>query len=763
MPISFDQQTKTVHLYNSSLSYLFTLLYTGAVGQVYCGAPLAPRSYPFLALSASGGVFHPDKNTVRFEYPAYGTGDYRTPAFVIQSRNGSTVTEPLYQSHKIYDGKPSVSALPALYTEREDEAQTVELTLFDAPSGVRIILYYTIFTDLPVIARRARFINAGEEPCRVRKAMSLNLDLPDRDWHLLTVSGAWARELQISEKPLMPGFQGIKSSRGNSGHQQNPFLILKRPATTDSGGEAWGFSLLYSGNFSATVESDCYGTSRVQLGINDETFSWKLEKGESFDTPEAVLVYSPDGLNRLSQVFHTVYQSRLARGPWRDKERPVLLNNWEGTYFNFTEHKLLAMASAAKELGIELFVLDDGWFGERDNDSSSLGDWFADTRKLPSGIAGLAEQITGMGLQFGLWIEPEMISKKSRLFELHPDWAIGVPGRCRSEQRNQYVLDMSRQEIVDYLTTIITDLIESAPISYIKWDMNRSITEPFSLSLPPDRQGEFFHRYILGVYELYDRLTTRFPQVLFESCAGGGGRFDPGILAFAPQAWLSDNTDALERLRLQASASLVYPQSSWGSHVSAVPNHQTGRSTSLNFRAMVAFFGNLGFELDPTTLSPEEKQAIASVCAFYKAHRRTFQYGRFFRLAVPDPALYAAWQVSSEAETLVGFYKLLAQPNRPPVRLHLAGLEPALVYDVSLWEEGGFEEQDKSYNCGQRGGDELMYGGLLLDATYVTKRGDFFGELFVIRHGTATLPEEERKPADRAGDSRGDFGKKLSV
>ncbi|MDR1220900.1 MAG: alpha-galactosidase [Treponema sp.] len=741
MPIGFDQETKEFHLYNGSLSYIIKILYTGSVGQVYCGAPLAPhRSYPFLSLTASGGVLHPDKSMARFEYPAFGTGDYRTPAFVPQFADGSTLTEPVYHSHRIYAGKPAIPGLPSLYTECTDEADTLELKLFDELFGLFIILYYTIFADLPAIARHSRFVNEGKEPLVLRKAMSLNLDLPDNNWRVISVSGAWAREFQIIESPLVAGFHGVKSAKGNSGHQQNPFLILKRPAADDSSGQALGFSLLYSGNFTASVEGDCYSSSRVQLGVNDETFSWKLEKGAFFDTPEAVLVYSENGLNHLSQVFHSLYQRRLARGIWRDAERPVLLNNWEGTYFNFTEQKLLAMASVAKELGIELFVLDDGWFGQRDNDTSSLGDWYADTRKLPSGIAGLAEKIITLGLQFGLWIEPEMISKNSRLFEQHPDWAIGVPGRPRNEQRNQYVLDMSRQEIVDYIAKIISDVIASAPISYIKWDMNRSITEAFSLALAPDRQSEFFHRYILGVYDLYERLTTAFPHILFESCAGGGGRFDPGILAFAPQGWISDNTDAVERLRIQSGASLVYPQSSWGSHVSAVPNHQTGRTTAISFRAMVAFFGDLGFELDPTTLSPEEKKQIATYIEFYKRHRKTFQYGRFFRLAAPDPALYTAWQASSEEESLVGFYKLQAQPNRAPVRLRLASLEPDALYTISLWEQGGFEANDRTYNCGLRGGDELMYAGLSLDTTYVTKQGDFFGEIFIIKK------REEQEP-----------------
>ncbi|MDR0375835.1 MAG: alpha-galactosidase, partial [Treponema sp.] len=359
--------------------------------------PLAAhRAHPFLSPATSGGVFHPDKNTARFEYPAFGTGDYRTPAFVLQLPNGSTVTDPVYHSHTLYAGKLAIPRLPALYTERTGEADTLELKLFDALSGLYIILYYTIFADLPAIARHSRFVNEGKEPLVLRKALSLSLDLPDNNWRALSITGAWAREFQIIENPLVPGFQEVKSNKGNPGHQQNPFLILKSPATDDSRGEALGFSLLYSGNFIAAVEVDCYGSSRVQLGVNDETFSWKLEKGASFDTPEAVMVYSGEGLNHLSQVFHSLYQRRLARGTWRDTERPVLLNNWEGTYFNFTEQKLLDMASVAKELDIELFVLDDGWFGQRDNDDSSLGDWFADTRKLPSGIAGLAEKITAL-------------------------------------------------------------------------------------------------------------------------------------------------------------------------------------------------------------------------------------------------------------------------------------------------------------------------------------------------------------------------------
>ena len=376
--------------------------------------------------------------------------------------------------------------------------------------------------------------------------------------------------------------------------------------TTEEDGEAYGFSLVYSGNFLAEAEVDAFDTTRVRIGISPNTFTWTLEPGGSFATPEAVLVYSDAGLGAMSDALHGLYRERLARGSWRDKPRPVLLNNWEGTYFAFDEAKLLDIATAARDLGVELFVLDDGWFGERDTETTSLGDWFVDRRKLPNGLDGLAAKVEALGIGFGLWIEPEMISEQSRLFEAHPDWAIGVPGRPRTESRQQLVLDMSRPEIVDHLFGVLSEVLASAPISYIKWDMNRTITEPFSAALPADRQGEFFHRYILGVYDLYARLTAAFPEILFESCAGGGGRFDPGLLAFAPQAWTSDDTDAVERLRIQWGTSLAYPLSSMGAHVAAVPNHQTSRITPIATRAAVAFFGVLGYELDPT--HPERRR-----------------------------------------------------------------------------------------------------------------------------------------------------------
>jgi alpha-galactosidase len=739
--IQYDTSTKQFHLYNGAFSYIIKILDSGDIGQVYFGAPLdAGVSHLWLAPVPFAGFSNNDKAPARFEYPTYGTGDFRLPAFQVRlvdgAAAGSMVVTPVFQSYRIMHGKPDIPGLPSTYTERETETETLELELLDVPSGLRIILYYTIFATENCIARHVRFVNSGNGTIVLENAMSLSLDLPDSNWNLLTLTGAWAREFQVTDEPLRPGFQGVSSSRGISSAQASPSLLFRRVHTDNFAGEAFGVSLLYSGNFAATAEVDYLDITRIRIGINSDTFSWTLEPNASFDTPEAVLAWSGAGLNGLSAQFHALYRSRLVRGVWRDKERPVLLNNWEGTYFNFTEAEILEMASLAVEMGVELFVLDDGWFGKRDSDNSSLGDWFPDTRKLPDGVAGLARKVTEKELKFGLWFEPEMISEKSELFKAHPDWAIGIQGRPGIEFRWQRVLDFSRKEIVDNIYEQIATTLKSAPISYIKWDMNRALTEPFSLALTPERQGEFFHRYVLGVYDLYRRLTTTFPDVLFESCCSGGGRFDAGILAFAPQGWLSDDTDAVERLSIQEGASLVYPQSSVGAHVSAVPNHQTSRVTPLAFRAMTSFFGVLGFELDPTKLAGDEKAAIATYIAFYKAHRRTFQYGNFTRLESPVGNRHAAWMVTTAdgVEAIVGVYKILSNPNQKPWYLHLAALDHNVLYDVGVWEEGGYDAADKALNCGTRGGDELMSAGLLLEcaAPNTPKRGDFAAELFLL-------------------------------
>jgi len=733
MPIEWTAEGRQFHLRNERISYVMRVLENGALGQLHFGAALAAgRPYAQLGPDPFNGFSNHLDDPVALEYPTPGSGDFRAPALVVEQADGSTPLELAYRSHHVHPGKGGLTGLPSTYAEHDEEADSLDVVLADDRSGVLVELAYTVFRDLPAIARSARITNAGEAPVTVRCAMSACLDLPDCDWQLLHLSGAWARERHLAARALAPGRQSVGSLRGASGHEHSPFLALARAATTETAGEAYGLSLVYSGNFLAEAEVDLYGTARLRIGINPEGFSWTLEPGARLDLPEAVLAYAEAGLGDLSETYHRLYRERLARGAWRDRPRPVLLNNWEATYFDFTEDKLVEIATVARDLGVELFVMDDGWFGQRDDDTSSLGDWFVDHRKLPSGVDGLARRIEALGLRFGLWIEPEMVSPRSRLFAEHPDWAIGIPGRRPTEARNQYVLDLSRSEVVDHLFGALSDVLAGAPISYVKWDMNRNITEPFSPALPAERQGEFFHRYILGVYDLYSRLTRTFPEILFESCAGGGGRFDPGILAFAPQTWTSDDTDAIERLKIQWGTSLCYPLSSMGAHVSAVPNHQIGRITPLATRAAVAFFGVLGYELDPTRLSAGERAEIAGQIDFYRQRRELFQRGRFLRLLSPFEGAgnETAWMAvaSDRRSAVAGYYRALNRPNPGPRRLRLRGLDADACYRVSAWPAA---QPDAAF---ERGGDELMGAGLTLTRHRwdAGRQSDFWAQLFVL-------------------------------
>jgi len=738
MTIGWDEQTREFHLRNERLSYIFRVLAGGSLEHLYLGPALAAGpSYGHLGRREFGGFANRLDDPIALELPTAGRGDFRMAALVVEGTDGSTVLDLRYVSHRIERGKPAIPGLPATYVEMDDEADTLEILLRDEPSGTEVRLLTTIFRDMPALARSVVVRNAGAGPLRIRTVMSASLDLPDDDWTLVHLSGAWARERHIVRQPLGPGRQSFSSGRGASGHEHDPSLILVRPTTTEASGEAVGFSLVYSGDFLAEAEVHLYGTTRVRLGIDPETFTWTLDPGAEFASPEAIVVYSDTGLGGMSDAFHRLYRSRLARGSWRDRDRPVLINNWEGTYFDFDEDRLVAIATVAREVGVELFVLDDGWFGARDDDTSSLGDWWVDRRKLPAGLDGLAHRIEGLGLLFGLWIEPEMISPRSRLFAEHPDWAVGVPGRERTESRQQLVLDLGRPEIVDHLFEALSQVLSSAPISYVKWDMNRNITEPYGSTLPADRQGEFFHRYILGVYELYRRLTAAFPEILFESCAGGGGRFDPGLLAFAPQAWTSDDTDAVERLSIQWGTSLLYPLSSMGAHVSAVPNHQTGRITPLATRAATAFFGVFGYELDATRWTAEERAAVADQIAFYRAQREVLQRGRFVRLVGPEDGdgNLVAWMAvaADRRRAVVGIYRILNRPNPGPRRIRLRGLDPAATYRVSTWPAGDDDAVSRA-NQGLRGGDVLRRVGLVLDADRheVSAEGDFWARVFVL-------------------------------
>jgi alpha-galactosidase len=705
-----------------------------SLGHVYFGSALAAgKSYSHLVPRPFWGFSNRLGDPVALEYPVGGSGDYRAPALGVELPDGSGVLELRYQSHSIFPGKRGLIGLPSTYVETGNEAETLEVVLVDRVTKFQVCLTYTIFSDRPVVIRGARITNGGAAPLVLRAAMSASLDLPDADWDLITLSGEWARECHVERQGLRPGRQSVASNRGASGAQNNPFVALARAATTEEHGEAYGFSLVYSGNFIAEAEVEPYGTTRVRLGINPDGFAWLLKPGEEFVTPEAVLAYSGSGLGDLSDGLHHLFRERLAHGPWRDKDRPVVINNWEATYFDFDEPKLLAIASSAKEMGIELFVLDDGWFGRRNDDFTSLGDWDVNPAKLPGGLNSIATKVEALGMRFGIWIEPEMISRQSDLFARHPDWAIGNPARGRTESRNQYVLDMTRPEVVDHLFGVVSGILNSGPISYVKWDMNRTITEPFSPKLAAWQQGEFMHRHILGVYSLYDRLTKAFPNVLFESCASGGGRFDPGMLAFAPQAWTSDDTDAIERLKIQWGTSFAYPLSSMSAHVAAVPNHQLGRVTPLATRAAVAFFGVFGYELDSTKLSAKERDEVTDQVAFYKKWRALFQRGRFLRLRSPfeGDGNEVAWMTVApdRRSAIAADYQILNRPNTGPRRLRLRGLDAGATYRVSTWPAIGGDAATKPLVVG---GDALMAAGLVIDGARQSSDGDFRGRLYVL-------------------------------
>ena len=714
MSIVFHEKNRTFHLFNDKISYIMAVLPNGQMGQLYFGKRIHQREdYSYLlemmARPMGSYVFENDRTLslehVKQEYGVYGSTDYRCPAVEILQENGSRISDFCYKSHTVSGGKPKLKGLPATYTESDSEAETLTLVLGDKVTGIELELLYTLFAGSGIIARSARFLNCGKKPVHLLKAMSLCMDLPDHDYDWIQFSGAWARERYPKKRRLETGIQSVGSMRGHSSHEHNPFVILKRPTADEFQGEVIGFSLIYSGNFLAQAEVDTHDTTRVLLGINPEWFDWKLEPGEEFQTPEAVMVYTDRGMNDMSQTFHRLFQKRLARGYWRDRERPILINNWEATYFDFTEERIVEIAEKAKEQGIELFVLDDGWFGKRTSERAGLGDWKANPERLPEGITGLAQKIEALGMKFGLWFEPEMVNKDSDLYREHPDWILSVPERRQSQGRYQYVLDFSRKEVVDYIYDRMAEILGSGKVSYVKWDMNRSITECWSAALPADRQGEVFHRYILGVYDLYDRLNTAFPEVLFESCASGGGRFDPGLLYYAPQGWASDDTDAAERLKIQYGTSYCYPISSIGAHVSASPNHQIMRSAPLYTRANVACFGTFGYELDLNRLTAEEQEEVKRQTAFMKKYRSVLQFGSFYRLESPFEGNVTAWMsVSGDRKTaVVGWYRTLNGINMGYTRVKLRGLEPDSVYRVS--EDGVLR--------GEYYGDELMNVGLV--------------------------------------------------
>lgn len=737
MPIIYNEKTREFHLYNQEISYIIKILDNDQPGQLYYGKRLTHREdfshlFEYAMRDMSPYAFEGNSTfsleNIKQEYPTFGCGDMRFPAYEIERENGSHVVEFVYKEHKIYNGKPKLEGLPATYVESDDEAQTLELVLEDTSINTRIVLLYTIYEAFPVIARSVRFECDSDEKITLLSAMSACVDLPDKDYEMIDLAGVWARERHVRRHKLDYGIQSIYSMRGCSSYQFNPFLALARENADEFQGQVYGFSLVYSGNFLAQTEVDNYDTARVLMGIHPNGFKWTLGKGESFQTPEMVMVYSEAGLNGMSQAFHKLYRTRLARGTWRDKVRPILINSWEAFYFDFDAPKLLGLVDAAADLGMELFVLDDGWFGKRDDSTSSLGDWYPNEEKLKGTLKELAEKINAKGLKFGLWIEPEMTNKDSDLYRAHPDWLLAEQGKRICHSRNQYVLDFSKREVREYIGDMLENLLAEVPVSYIKWDMNRTFSEVFSNGNDREYQGKVCHKYILGVYEMYERLTSRFPHVLFESCASGGARFDPGMLYYAPQGWTSDDTDAIERLKIQYGTSMVYPVSCMGSHVSASPNHQTNRVTPIETRADVAYFGTFGYELDLLKLDEEDKAEIRRQIAFMKEKRDLIQKGTFYRLKSPFEGNETAWMIVSEDQktALVGYYRVMQPVNVGFKRLKLKGLKEDICYKVSGYD----------YDCY---GDELMQAGMILSDSAsgvwkkgVNDKGDFQAKVFEI-------------------------------
>jgi alpha-galactosidase len=690
MPLIFQRRTGTFFLQGPTSTYAFALGPLGSLVHLYWGARLREGDLTSL-LRLEDRAFSPTPDpahrtlsfdTLPQEFPTFGRSDFRSPALEVTFADGSRVVDLAYRKHRIFKGKPGLEGLPATYVEDDKEADTLEIDLVDEKSGLAATLSYTVYQRWDVITRSVKIHNGGKAAVQLNRVLSASLDRSAAGQDLLQLSGAWARERNIVRNPLRSGTQSIESRRGASSHMQNPFIALLARDAGEAQGEVRGLSLVYSGNFLAQAEVDAYDVARVQIGLNPFDFSWRLAPGESFQAPEAVLVFSNQGLNGMSQNYHELYRTRLARGPWRDRERPVLINNWEATYIDFDAAKIEKIARHAREAGVELLVLDDGWFGKRDDDRSSLGDWFVHAKKLPAGLAGLARNVNKIGLKFGLWFEPEMVSPDSELYRAHPDWCLHAPDRSRSEGRNQLVLDLSRADVCDWIVATLSKVLCSAPIAYVKWDMNRHMTEIGSASLPPERQKETAHRYMLGLYGVLERLTRKFPKILFESCSGGGGRFDPGFLYYMPQTWTSDNTDAISRLYIQYGTSLVYPLIAMGAHVAAVPNHQVGRITSIITRGHVAMGGNLGYELDLGSLEKKEREVVAEQIAFYKRRRKLIQFGKFYRLTSPFEHDAAAWMVVSadRREALVWHISTLILPNSPRERLRLQGLDPQLNY-----------------------------------------------------------------------------------
>ena len=725
--ITFNEQAKTFKLDTKNTSYVIAIVDEEQfAGHVYYGKHISDDEVGYL-MRTGENPFVPSRNnrdrssfydTFPTEFPGNGVGDYREGAIAVRDGNGHSAVSLVYKEHRVYNGKPRIPQMPATFGS-ENEVSTLELVLEDAVLGLTVTLLYSAFEATDVITRSVRVENHAQNSIFLTKLMSMSLDMDQEDYELLSLHGSWARERRMDFRSIGYGKQSVGSTRGESSHQEHPFIALVERGSKQESGQVYGFHFVYSGNFLAQVEKNQFDSLRVMVGIHPQDFCFEVKPGESFAAPEVVMTYTDGGLGQMSRNLHDLYRNHLIRSPYKDKERPILINNWEATYFDFDTEKLLSIAREAKKAGIEMLVMDDGWFGCRNDDNSSLGDWKVNEKKLSGGLKYLVDEVNRIGLKFGIWFEPEMVSPDSDLYRAHPDWAIAIEGRVPCRSRNQYVLDLSRPEVVDYVYESVAGILRSANIEYVKWDMNRQLSDLGSMYLSGENQGELCHRYVLAVYELQERLITEFPDLLLENCSGGGARFDPGMLYYSPQIWCSDDTDAIERLSIQEGTALIYPLSTMGAHVSDCPNHTVGRVTPFETRGHVALAGTFGYELDITKIPQEDREAIPKQVAMYHKYHRLVRSGDYYRIAsYQQNHMYDCYAVvaKDKSEALVTFVQVLNRPNYHSRRIRLCGLDPKRRYHIN--------GEDAVYY-----GDTLMNAGILIPNMW----GDFRSTLIEIK------------------------------